>query len=264
MSPTQNRAPLSAPRTSRRRHARQTQSNWVKRVGVTGGVLGAAVISSGSAPSSATPAPRPTPVNGISQSLDLSQLRAAQATSEAAVGYQLRAAEAQADAVAARSARLHQEAARKAAAAKARAAARKKAAAQHAAGLAKTLSASTGSAGGNIGSLLGFLKAQIGKSYVMGSTGPSSYDCSGLVQAAFRTIGVDLPRVSESQSTAGRQVSLSDLEAGDILYWGGSGDAYHVAVYVGGGQFIGAQNPSTGIVERPLSYDEPTGAVRVA
>jgi peptidoglycan DL-endopeptidase CwlO len=119
------------------------------------------------------------------------------------------------------------------------------------------------SATAGVVAVLDFLKAQLGKPYVMGGTGPSSYDCSGLVQAAFRTIGVDLPRVSQAQSTAGTPVSLSDLQAGDVLYWGSAGDAYHVAVYVGDGEFIGAQNPSTGIVERPLSYDEPTGAVRI-
>ena len=55
----------------------------------------------------------------------------------------------------------------------------------------------------------------------------------------------------------------SNLQPGDILYWGSAGSAYHVAVYVGDGMFVGAQNPSTGVVEKPLSYDPPTGAVRV-
>ena len=76
-------------------------------------------------------------------------------------------------------------------------------------------------------------------------------------------VGVDLPRVSQAQSTAGTQVSLSNLQPGDILYWGGAGSAYHVGVYVGGGQFVGAQNPSTGVVLRSLDYDPPSGAVRV-
>jgi cell wall-associated NlpC family hydrolase len=83
------------------------------------------------------------------------------------------------------------------------------------------------------------------------------------VQTAFKQVGVSLPRVSQDQSTAGTQVSLSSLRPGDILYWGSAGSAYHVAVYVGDGMFVGAQNPSTGIVEKPLSYDPPTGAVRV-
>lgn len=98
---------------------------------------------------------------------------------------------------------------------------------------------------------------------MLGSTGPSSWDCSSLVQAAFRSVNIDLPRVSQSQSTAGTQVSLSNLQPGDILYWGGAGSAYHVGIYVGGGEFVGAQNSGTGVVQRPLSYDPPSGAVRV-
>ncbi|MEV6569464.1 C40 family peptidase [Streptomyces kronopolitis] len=120
-------------------------------------------------------------------------------------------------------------------------------------------SAATGSSA----TLVAFLKAQLGKAYVLGSSGPSSYDCSSLTQAAFSQIGVDLPRVSQDQSTAGTQVGLDNLQVGDILYWGSAGSAYHVGVYIGGGKFIGAQNPSTGIVERPLDYDKPTGAVRI-
>lgn len=69
--------------------------------------------------------------------------------------------------------------------------------------------------------------------------------------------------MSQAQSNAGTSVSLSNLQPGDILYWGAKGSAYHVAIYVGGGKFVGAQNPSTGVVERSLSYDMPTGAVRV-
>ncbi|MBH1935059.1 C40 family peptidase [Streptomyces sp. AV19] len=121
---------------------------------------------------------------------------------------------------------------------------------------------STG-ATGNAATLVSFLQAQVGKAYVMGSTGPSSYDCSGLVMAAYQQIGISLPRVSQDQSTAGTQVGLSNLQPGDILYWGSAGSAYHVGVYIGGGKFIGAQNPSTGVVERDLSYSPPTGAVRV-
>ncbi|ARZ69380.1 glycoside hydrolase [Streptomyces albireticuli] len=132
---------------------------------------------------------------------------------------------------------------------------------------AEAASTSTGSksttGSGSSATLVSFLQAQVGKAYVMGSTGPSSYDCSGLVMAAYNQIGIDLPRVSQDQSTAGTQVSLSNLQVGDILYWGSAGSAYHVGVYIGGGKFIGAQNPSTGVVERDLSYSPPTGAVRV-
>ncbi|MGI5444920.1 C40 family peptidase [Streptomyces sp. CA-243310] len=116
---------------------------------------------------------------------------------------------------------------------------------------------------GSAAAIVDFARAQVGKAYVSGATGSSAYDCSGLVQAAYRQAGITLDRVSQDQSTAGTSVSLSNLQPGDILYWGAKGSAYHVAIYVGGGKFVGAQNPSTGVVERSLSYDMPTGAVRV-
>ncbi|MCY0945231.1 MULTISPECIES: C40 family peptidase [Streptomyces] len=121
----------------------------------------------------------------------------------------------------------------------------------------------TAPATGSAAAIVNFARAQVGKAYVLGGTGPSSYDCSGLVGAAYRQAGITLPRMSQQQSSFGTSVSLSALQPGDILYWGSKGNAYHVAVYVGGGKFVGAQNPSTGIVERSLSYDKPTGAVRV-
>ncbi len=117
---------------------------------------------------------------------------------------------------------------------------------------------------GSAAAIIDFARAQVGKPYVLGSNGPNSWDCSSLLQAAFRQAGISLPRVSQDQSMLGRSVSLSSLQPGDILYWGSRGSgAYHVAVYVGGGKYVGAQNPSTGIVERSLSYDMPAGAVRV-
>jgi cell wall-associated NlpC family hydrolase len=128
-------------------------------------------------------------------------------------------------------------------------------------GASTSTSAST--ATGSAAAVVSFVQAQVGKAYVSGATGPSAYDCSGLVQAAFKQVGVSLPRVSQDQSVAGTQVSLDSLQPGDILYWGGAGSAYHVGVYVGGGMFVGAQNSSTGVVEKPLSYDPPSGAVRV-
>ena len=91
----------------------------------------------------------------------------------------------------------------------------------------------TAPATGSVGTVIAFLKAQLGDAYVMGATGPNAWDCSSLVQAAFKQVGVDLPRVSQDQSMQGTEVSLSNLQVGDILYWGAKGSAYHVGVYVG-------------------------------
>jgi peptidoglycan DL-endopeptidase CwlO len=224
----------------------------------------------------------------VTQTLELPTLTAdmatqvaesADATQQAAANYQLQAERDTAAAKAAKQAKADLAEAKKKAEARKKAAeeAARKAAAERATRDAErtslsasaSVSASTGTstststATGSAAAIVNFVKAQVGDSYVSGGTGPNSWDCSGLVQAAFSQIGVDLPRVSQDQSTAGTPVSLSNLQPGDILYWGSAGSAYHVAVYTGDGMFVGAQNPSTGVAEKPLSYDPPTGAVRV-
>ncbi len=217
----------------------------------------------------------PTITAGLSTSVAAS----AQATQAVALDLETQAHEDAAAATAAKTAKKAKaEAVRKAEAKKkAEAAAKAKAeAAERASRTAErtTLSASTASSGsssssssssatGSAASVIAFAQSQVGDAYVSGGTGPNSWDCSGLVQAAFGSVGIDLPRVSQSQSTAGTQVSLDNLQPGDILYWGGAGSAYHVGIYVGGGQFVGAQNSSTGVVQKSLDYDPPSGAVRV-
>ncbi|WP_424217290.1 C40 family peptidase (plasmid) [Streptomyces sp. BI20] len=116
---------------------------------------------------------------------------------------------------------------------------------------------------GDAAAVVDWVRSQVGKAYVMGGTGPGAYDCSGLVQAAFRQAGVDLPRVSQEQSASGHEVDLSALRPGDLLYWGSSGAATHVAVYIGDGVYVGAQNSRTGVVKRTLDWDAPDGARRV-
>ncbi|MBP2583992.1 cell wall-associated NlpC family hydrolase [Streptomyces sp. PvR006] len=116
---------------------------------------------------------------------------------------------------------------------------------------------------GSAASIVAFARAQVGDAYVTGGTGPNSWDCSGLVQAAYASAGIDLPRISYQQSSMGTSVSLDNLQPGDILYWGSRSGSYHVAIYVGGGNYVGAQNSSTGVVERSLDWDMPSGAVRL-
>jgi cell wall-associated NlpC family hydrolase len=112
--------------------------------------------------------------------------------------------------------------------------------------------------------LLSFLRAQLGDEYEYGGDGPDEWDCSGLTVAAYAKLGVYLPRTSELQSLRGHHVSLNALQVGDLLFWGaGPGLAYHVAIYVGGGHFIGAQNPSTGVVQLSLVNDHPDFARRI-
>ncbi|GGZ95438.1 glycoside hydrolase [Streptomyces bluensis] len=128
---------------------------------------------------------------------------------------------------------------------------------------ASTSTSASTPASGSVATVISFLKAQLGDAYVLGASGPNAWDCSSLMQAAYKQVGVDLPRVSQDQSTVGTEVSLSNLQVGDILYWGAKGSAYHVGTYIGNGQYLDAANPSKGVVIQDLSGYPATGAVRV-
>ncbi|MFF2010182.1 C40 family peptidase [Streptomyces sp. NPDC058195] len=256
------------------RKPRRNAPKTALRAGVAGGVLSTIAVAGTAGTAQAEPVTQTIEMPTLTSGLSTAVAASAEATQQVAQDLQTQAQEDAAATTAAKAAKKAKaEAVRKAEAKKkAEAAAKAKAeAAERASRTAErtTLSASMGStsvssnATGSAASVIAFVKAQVGDAYVLGSTGPNSWDCSSLVQAAFRTVNVDLPRVSQSQSTVGTQVSLNNLQPGDILYWGGAGSAYHVGVYVGGGQFVGAQNSGTGVVQRPLSYDPPSGAVRV-
>ncbi|MCQ9133443.1 C40 family peptidase [Streptomyces hilarionis] len=256
------------------RKPRRSASTIAMRAGVASGVLGTlAVATAAGTANAAEPVTQTLELPVLTGDLAAQVAQSAQATQQAAANYQLHAERDAAAAAAAKEAR--KDLAHAKAEAKQKAEAARKAAAERATRAAErtTLSApasssnvtstSSSTATGSAAAVIAFVKAQIGDAYVSGGTGPNSWDCSGLMQTAFKQVGIDLPRVSQDQSTAGTQVSLDNLQPGDILYWGSAGSAYHVAVYVGDGMFVGAQNPSTGVAEKPLSYDPPTGAVRV-
>ena len=95
-----------------------------------------------------------------------------------------------------------------------------------------------------------FAYAQLGKPYQWGATGPGSFDCSGLVQAAWASAGVSIPRTTYEQWAALPHVSTSALEPGDLLYMDGIG---HVAIYVGGGQIIDAPQTGRDVEKVPLA-----------
>ncbi|MFI7354449.1 C40 family peptidase [Streptomyces avidinii] len=264
------------------RKPRRSASKLAVRAGVAGGVLSTlAMAGTASASPSAEPVAETTlemPVLNLDLGAEVSSAVtvAAENTRFAAIEGELTAQEESARSGAAAEAKQAKEEAQKKADAekKAKEEATRKAEAERSSrssdrNTLKSTSAPQGTgtvsapATGSAAAIVNFARAQVGKAYVMGGTGPSSFDCSGLVQAAYRQAGISLPRMSQAQSSAGTSVSLNALQPGDILYWGSKGSAYHVAIYVGGGKFVGAQNPSTGIVERNLSYDKPTGAVRV-
>ncbi len=266
------------------RKPRRSASKLALRAGVAGGVLSTlAVAAAAGTANAAEPVTETIEMPTLTTDLSAQIAQSADLTQQAADTYESRAEQDAAAAKAAKQAREDQAQAEKKAEAKrkAEAAAKKKADAERASratertplstqstsgsgsGGAATASDSVAPASGSVGTVISFLKAQLGDAYVMGASGPNAWDCSSLVQAAFKQAGVDLPRVSQDQSVAGTPVSLSNIQVGDILYWGGAGSAYHVGVYIGNGQYLDAANPSKGVVIQDLSGYPASGAVRV-
>jgi len=125
----------------------------------------------------------------------------------------------------------------------------------------------TGAAPTSVGSAaLDFARAQLGKPYVWGATGPDSFDCSGLTQAAYTAAGVRLPRVAQDQWFAGPHVDLGAIQPGDLLFWASDTSApatiHHVAFYLGGGQILAAPHTGDVVKVEPLYLEGYLGAVR--
>lgn len=89
----------------------------------------------------------------------------------------------------------------------------------------------------------------IGKPYRWGGSGPDSFDCSGLTSWAYRKVGISLPHSSSAQISQGPRISKSNLEPGDLVFFGSP--IHHVGMYVGDGDFIEA--PSSGYRVRVVS-----------
>ncbi|MEU3318361.1 NlpC/P60 family protein [Streptomyces sp. NPDC006785] len=110
--------------------------------------------------------------------------------------------------------------------------------------------------------VLAFARAQIGKPYVWGASGPASYDCSGLTQAAWREAGVTLPRTTWDQVEVGTRVATSDLRPGDLVFF--YDDISHVGIYKGDGMMIHAPKPGANVREESIYYMPIYGSVRPA
>ena len=109
----------------------------------------------------------------------------------------------------------------------------------------------TGPTGTQADKAVAFAYAQLGKPYVYGATGPDSYDCSGLVQAAWAAAGVAIPRTTFEDWDDLPHIPVSEMVPGDLIIYDGEG---HVAIYVGNGYIIDA--PHTGADVERVPYDE--------
>lgn len=93
----------------------------------------------------------------------------------------------------------------------------------------------------------------IGKPYVYGATGPNAFDCSGLTQYVFRSVGVGLSRTTQQQVRQGVAVSRDQLQKGDLVFTEGSAtNPTHVGIYIGNGQMIHAPRPGSSVKVAPM------------
>lgn len=102
---------------------------------------------------------------------------------------------------------------------------------------------------------IAFARAQIGKPYKFGASGPGSYDCSGLTMQAWAAGGKALPHSSAAQYAQSAHLTVSQLQPGDLVFWGSSPSSiYHVALYVGGGRIVHAPRTGQNIAEVSMYY----------
>ncbi|MFC4996411.1 C40 family peptidase [Dactylosporangium cerinum] len=98
------------------------------------------------------------------------------------------------------------------------------------------------------GGVVGFALAQVGKGYGYGSVGPDRFDCSGLVAAAYRRVGISLPHQTGALAAVGRSVGRGELRPGDLVFPA----AGHVGIYIGGGRMVHASTERGGVKISPI------------
>ena len=113
---------------------------------------------------------------------------------------------------------------------------------------------------GQAGQALAFALAQRGKDYVFGSNGPNTWDCSSLMQAAYRSAGIAIPRTTYSQALVGRSVSRNEVRAGDlIIYYTGQ---THVAMAIDGLRAVHASTEGVPVKVQDIESIGPVNVIR--
>ena len=124
-------------------------------------------------------------------------------------------------------------------------------------------STATSTASASASAITSYALTFLGVPYVWGGTTPSGFDCSGLVQYVYSHFGINLGRTTYTQQYAGTKISVASAQAGDLYFWGSYGSAYHVAIALGGGQYVMAPAPGQTVMTGSVSSYTPSFAVRV-
>ena len=109
-----------------------------------------------------------------------------------------------------------------------------------------------------------FAKQYVGNRYVCGGTSlTNGAACSGFTLAVYRNYGISLPHSSRAQANCGTKISVSEVQPGDLIFYGSGKSINHVAMYIGNGQVVHASNSRTGIIISNMYYRSPVSAARI-
>ena len=109
-----------------------------------------------------------------------------------------------------------------------------------------------------------FAKQYVGNRYKYGGSSlTNGTDCSGFTMSVYANFGITLPHSSSGQSSCGTRVSLSEVKAGDLIFYGSGSRINHVALYIGNGQVVHASSARTGIIISNMYYRTPVCATRI-
>jgi cell wall-associated NlpC family hydrolase len=114
---------------------------------------------------------------------------------------------------------------------------------------------------GDVAAVLETALAQVGDPYVWAGSGPDGFDCSGLTSYAYAAAGVALPHSSRAQSQMGVAVSRSELQPGDLVFFGSP--VYHVGIYVGNGKMVHARDFHQPVAVTSVDIGDYAGARRI-
>ena len=110
--------------------------------------------------------------------------------------------------------------------------------------------------------IVAYAKQFLGNPYVYGGTSlTNGADCSGFTQAVFAHFGITTGRSSRDQAAQGKEISMSAIQPGDLLFYASGSYINHVAIYIGDGKIIHSSNPTTGITITKYNYRTPCKAV---
>ena len=110
---------------------------------------------------------------------------------------------------------------------------------------------------------IAFARSAEGTPYLWGGEGANGYDCSGLVQAAYGHMGINLPRTAQQQWDATSRVPINQLAPGNLVFWGTPTNVYHVGIYVGNGRMIVAPTTGQTVQEQSIYWGDLLGGGRV-